>query len=119
MGEVATAFLWFEAVQQRPNPSPRRLNSAFGRVAEQGFEFGEDLFNRVEIGGVGRQEAQRGPHPLDGGAHGRTLMAAQIVQNDDIARGERWQQTLLDIGQETGPVHRAIKDTRCGKPVVA
>ena len=36
-----------------------------------------------------------------------------------IARRERWQQTLFDIGQETGPVHRAIEDTRSRKAVVA
>ena len=89
MGEVVAAFLRFEGVEQRPDPPPGRLNGAFGRVAEQGFEFGEDLFNRVEVGGVRRQEAQRGPHPLDGRPHGGTLMAAQIVHNDDIARGER------------------------------
>ena len=119
MGEVVATFLRFEAVQQRPDPPPRRLNGAFGRVAEQGFEFGEDLFNRVEIGGVGRQEAQRGPHPFNGGPHGRTLMAAQIVQNDDIARSKRWQQTLFDISQEAGSVDRAIKDTRRGNTIVA
>ena len=119
MGEVATTFLRFEAVQQRPDPPPRRLNGACGRVAEQGFEFGEDLFNRGEVGGVRRQEAQRGPHPLNGRPHGRTLMAAQIVQNADVARGERGQQTLLDISQEAGPVDGAIEDTRRGKPVVA
>ena len=87
-------------------------------MAEQGFELGEDLFNRVEVGGVGRQEAQRGPHPLNGGPHGGTLVAAQIVHNDDIARRERWQQTLFDIGQEAGTVHRAIEDTRSRKSVV-
>ena len=119
MGEVVAAFLRFEAVQQRPDPPPRRLNGACGRMAEQGFEFGEDLFNWVEIGGVRRQEAQRGPHPLNGGAHGGTLMAAQIVQNDDIARSERRQQTLFDISQEAGPVERAIEDTRRGNTVVA
>ncbi len=118
MGEVVAAFLRPEAVQQSPDPPPGRLNGAFGRVAEQGFELGEDLFNRVEVGGVGRQEAQRGPHPLNGGAHGGTLVAAQIVHNDDIARSERWQQTPFDIGQEAGPVHRAIEDTRSRKSVV-
>ena len=51
MGEVVAAFLRPEAVQQSPDPSPGRLNGAFGRVAEQGFELGEDLFNRVEVGG--------------------------------------------------------------------
>ena len=119
MGEVVAAFLRFEGVEQRPDPPPRRLNGACGRVAEQGFKLGEDLFNRVEIGGVRRQEAERSAHPLNGGAYGGTLMAAQIVHNNDIAGGERWQQTLFDIGQEAGPVERAIEDTRRGNTVVA
>ena len=119
MGEVMATFGGAEAVQQRPDPSPGGLNGPFGRVTEQSLELGEDLFNRVEIGGVGRQEAQRGPHPLDGGAHGRTLVAAQIVHNDDSAGGECWQQTLFDIGQEAGAVERAIEDTGSGNTVVA
>ena len=119
MGEVVAAFLRFEAVQQRPDPPPRRLNGAFGRVAEQGFALGEDLFNRVKVRGVGWQEAQRGPHPLKGGPPGGTLVAAQIIHNEDIARRERWQQTLFDRGQEAGTIDRAIEDTRRGQAVVA
>ena len=119
MGEVVATFGGAEAVQQRPDPLPRRLHGPFGRVTEQGFELGEDLFNRVEIRGVRRQEAQGGPHPLKGRPHGRTLVAAQIVHNDDIAGGEGRQQTLFDIGQEAGAVERAIEDTRSGNPVVA
>ena len=57
MGEGATAFLRFERVEQSPDPPPRRLNGAFGRVAEQGFALGDDVVNRGEIGGGGRQEA--------------------------------------------------------------
>ena len=112
------AFLRPAAVEAGANPSPRRLNGAFGRVAAQGFELGEDWFNRVGGGGVGRQEASRGPPPRNGGPPGGTLVAAQIVHNDDIARRERWPQTLFDIGQEAGPVHRALEDTRRRKAVV-
>ena len=119
MGKVVAAFGRAEAVQQRPEPPPGRLNGAFGRVAEQSFELSEDLFDRVEIGGVGRQEAEGGPRLLNGRPHGGPLVAAQIVHNDDIARDERRQQTLFDRGQEAGAVDRAIKDTRSGQPVVA
>lgn len=119
MGEVMATFGGAEAVQQRPDPSPGGLNGPFGRVTEQRLELGEDLFNRVEIGGVGWQEAQRGPHPLNGCPYGRTLMAAQIVQDDDSAWGKRRQQTLFDIGQEAGAVERAIEDTGSGNTVVA
>ena len=119
MGEVVAAFLRAETVEQGAEPPPRRLDAAFGRVAEQGFELGEDLFNGVEIRGVGGQEAQRGPHPLKGRAHGRTLVTAQIVHNDDIARSECRQQALFDISQEAGAVERAIEDARSGHTVVA
>ena len=119
MGEVVAAFLRPEAVEQGAEPPPGRRYGPFGRVAEQGFELGEDLFNGVEIGGVGRQEAQRGAHPCKGRPHGRTLVAAQIVHNDDIARSEGRQQALFDISQEARPVDRAIEDTRSGHAVVA
>ena len=118
MGEVVAAFLRAEAVKQGAEPPPSSLNRAFGRVAEQGFELGEDLFNGVEIRGVGGQEAQRGPHPLNGRPHGGTLVAAQIVHNDDIAWSECRQQTLFDIGQEAGAVDRAVEDARSGHTVV-
>ena len=119
MGEVMVTFSWAEAVQQRPDPLPRRLNGPFSRVTQQRFELGEDLFNRIEIGGVGGEEPQRGPHPLNGRPHGRTLVAAQIVHNDDIAWGKGRQQTLFDISQEARPVERAIEDAGSGHAVVA
>ena len=61
MGKVMATFLRAEVMEQGPDPAPRRLDAAFGRVAEQSFELSEDLLNRVEIGGIRRQEAQRGP----------------------------------------------------------
>ena len=118
MGKVVAAFFRPEAVKQGAEPLPGRLHGPFGCVTEQSFELGEDLLNRVEIRGVRRQEAQRGPHPLKGRAHGGTLVAAQVVHDDDIARGERRQQTLFDIGQKAGAIQRAIEDTRSGHAVV-
>ena len=119
MGEVVAAFGRAEAVEQGAEPPPGRLNGAFGRVAEQSFELSEDLFDRVEIRGVGGQEAERGPRLLNGRPHGGPLVAAQIVHNDDIAWGERRQQALFDIGQEAEPVQRAIEDAGSGNAVVA
>ena len=119
MGKVVAAFGRAEAVEQGAEPPPGRLNGAFGRVAEQSFELGEDLFDRVEIGGGGRQEAEGGPRLLKGRAHGGPLVAAQIVHNDDSAWGERRQQALFDRGQEAEPVQRAIEDAGSGNAVVA
>ena len=65
---------------RRPVASTRR--SAAWR--SKGFELGKDLLKRIESGRGRGEEKQRGLHPLDSGAHGRALMAAQIVHNDDI-----------------------------------
>lgn len=119
MGEVAPAFVGREAVKEDPDPAPRRLNTAFGRVAQEGFELGEELFNRVEIGRIRRQKAQRGPGSLKGPPYSRALVAAEIVQDDDIARGEGRQQAVLHIGEEAGAIDRAIEDTGSSNPVVA
>ena len=119
MSEVPTAFVGREVVKEGPDPAPGRLDRAFGRVAEQRFELGEDLFNRVEIGGIRGQEAQRSSRSLNGPAHSHALVAAEIVQDDDIARGEGREQALLHIGQETQAVDRAIEDTGGSNAVVA
>ena len=111
------AFFRSEAVEEGANPAPRRLDGAFRRVAQEGFELGEDLFNRVEIGRIGRQEAQRGARLLNGGPHGGTLVAAEIVQDDDIADRQSGEEALFHIGEEAGAVDRAIEDTRGGKAV--
>ena len=119
MGKVLATFLRAEVMEQGPDPAPRRLDGPFGRVAEQRFELGEDLFNRVEIGGIRRQEAQRSPGSLKGPPHSRAFVTAEIVHNDDVARGEGREQALLHIGEEAGAVDRAIEDTGGNNAVVA
>jgi hypothetical protein len=37
---------------------PGALDGSFGCFSQQMFELGEDLFDRVEIGAIGRQEEQ-------------------------------------------------------------
>jgi hypothetical protein len=52
------------------------------------FELGEDLFDGIEVGAVGRQEDEVGAFGSDDGASGVAFVAAEIVQDDDIARRE-------------------------------
>ena len=42
-------------------------------------------------------------------------MTREVVHDDDVARRERWRQDLLDVGQKTGAVDRAIKHGRRGE----
>lgn len=79
----------------------------------------EDLLDGIEVRGVGWQEPQACPCTFDDLSDNGSLMASEIVQNDDIARLERWQEHLFDIGAERRAVDRAVKDARCGQSITA
>lgn len=66
----------------------------------QRLELGEDLFDRVEIGGVFAQEDQLGAGRADGVADRLAFVAAEIVEDSDIARREGGQEHLLDMDAE-------------------
>lgn len=83
------------------------------------FEFGEHLFDRVEIGAVRRQKQQPCPDRFDCGSDGLALMAAEIIHDDKISCFECWQQELFNIALEACPVYGAVKNTRCRYAVTA
>ena len=62
------------------------LEGARRGLAQQVLEFGEDLFDRVQIGRVFRQEEQLGAGRADGAADRLALVAAEIVHDHHIAR---------------------------------
>lgn len=43
-------------------------------------------------------------------------MRAEVVGDDDIARVQRRDENLFDVGEEARPVDRAIEDPGCGEP---
>jgi hypothetical protein len=45
-----------EGVEQVADACRGALDGSFGCFSQQMFELGEDLFDRVEIGAIGRQE---------------------------------------------------------------
>src|ERR1700704_5740693 len=74
------------------------------------FQFGKDLFDGVEVWGIGRQEQKPGSGGPDGAAHRLALMATEIVEDDDVARLQRWNQNLIDIGPEALAVDWTIEN---------
>src|ERR1700681_3185307 len=74
------------------------------------FQFGEDLFDGVEVGGIGRQEQKPGAASPDGAAHRLALVATEIIEDDDVARLQRWGQNLIDIGPEALAVDWTIEN---------
>src|SRR5713101_7302918 len=79
----------------------------------------EGLLDRVEVGGVFGQEPQAGFDSPEHGDDGLSLVAAQVVKNDDVAGPQGRDQNLLDIGSEAFAVDRAIEDAGGGKPIEA
>ena len=117
--DVVLAFGLREAIEQFADAFPEALSGPGRGSAEECFEFGEDLLDRIEVRRVGRQEAQLGAGALDGIARGFSLVAAEIVENDDVARPQARDEDLLDISGKAAAVNRAIEDRRRAHPVPA
>jgi len=76
-------------LEEGPDPLPCCLDGSLVGFSEQRLELGEHLLDRVEIGAVRRQEQEMCPDLADRLADGFALVAAQIVEDDDIAGRQR------------------------------
>ena len=81
------------------------------------LDLGEGLLDWVEVGRVWRQEPEPCACGFDDFAKDNGLVAAEIVQDDDVARPQGRYELLLDISAEGLAVDRPVEDTRGGKPV--
>jgi len=96
--------------EQGSDLSPGVFDGPLGGFAEQGLELGEDLLDGIEVWTVLRQEEELGA----GGANGVTdclaLMAAEIVNDDDVAGLEGRDKQLFDVGAEAVAIDRPVDD---------
>jgi len=74
--------------------------------AQEVLQLGEELFDRIEVGRVFRQEEQLGAGGTNGTSDRVPLVAAEIVHHDDVARSQGWDEDLLDIEAERLAVDR-------------
>ena len=97
--------------------APRIVDRSFLGVSHPMLDFGECLFDGIEVGRIGWQE----PEPCTGGAdhpaHIGGLVRSQIVHNDDVARLEYGHELLLDPGAKALAVDRPIEDARRGQAI--
>ena len=91
----------------------------FGGFAHEVLELGEDLLDRIEVGAIGRQEQEPGADAADRFSDGRSLVAREVVHDDDIAWRERRNEALFDIVGEALAVDRLIEHARCVDAVAA
>jgi len=97
-------------VEQVSEFSPCCLDGSGFRVAHPVLELGEELLDGIEVGAVGRQEEQMRAGLADGAAGGLSLVAAEIVEDDDVALCERRGEDLFGVEREEFAVDRAVDD---------
>ena len=95
------------------------IDGASCGLSKEMFEFGKDLFDRVQVGGVFWQEEELGANATNELAYDLALVAAEIVEDHDIAGTKGWKQHLLDIGSEALAVDRSLDEPWRVDPVVA
>ena len=83
------------------------------------LNLGEHLLDRVEVGGVLRQEHEARPDGSDGLSHRLSLVGAEIVEDNDVARLEGRGEELFDIGAEAFAVDGAVEQAGRIDPVIA
>jgi len=109
VSEVVGAFLRCEGGEEPTDRCGEVLGGACGGFAQEVFELGKDLLDRVEVGRVFRQEQQFGAGRADEPAHGFAFVAAEIVHDDDVARLQGGEENLLDIGLKGRAVDRTVE----------
>jgi len=81
------------------------------------FEFGEHLLDRIEVWTIGRQENEMRAFGADGMAGCFAFVAAEIVEDHDIALGQRRGEDLGGIDGEELAVDGTVDDPRRADPI--
>ena len=111
--EVVGALARLEDVDELADEVPEAVHCPLADLPEHGLELGEGLLDRIEVGAVGREEAQRSASRFDPFTHRDALVARQVVHDYDVARPQFGHEHLSDVGFEPVAVDRAVQDHRC------
>ena len=117
MPNVIPTFARREEVEGRADKRQHVIEGSGTRRSEKRFQFGEYLFDRIEVGTVGRQESDLGAHRLDGGADRGVFVDGQVVEHDHIATVERGHQHLLHVRLKAHRVDGPVEDGGCGDAI--
>ena len=109
MAKEVFAFGWREGCDKIAECIPECRDGSQCPGAQQCLEFGESLFDWVQIRTVRRQVKQPGAGGLDGLADPDDLMGAEIVDDDDVALCQRGDQHLLDVSEEQFAIDGSIE----------
>jgi hypothetical protein len=95
------------------------FNGSFHRAPHQVFDFGEDLLDRIQVRAVGRQKHQMRARVTDHVTHCLSLVAAKIIQHDDVSWFQGFEKFVSDISLEGLAVDWPIEHSWRVDPVTA
>jgi len=98
-----------EGVAQGSDAPPCGFDGSLCGFAQEVLELGADLLDQIEIGTVGRQEQQVCAPVPDRGPDGGSLVAREVVHDDDVARLLRRTELQFDPRGKAGGADRLIE----------
>ena len=105
-----------KAIEGLTDELPETLAGPLGGLAQRRLEFGEGLFDRVEVWAVGRQIDELSALCSDRLGDTGSFVTGKIVEHDDVVGPQGWRQHLLDISPEALAVNGAVEDAGRGDP---
>jgi hypothetical protein len=96
---------------------PSRVRCAARRSAA--FNLAKACSNRVEVGAVRRQIDELGALCGDRRRDAGDLVAAQVVEQDDVVRSQGRGQHLLDVSAEALAIDDTVEHARSSDPAAA
>jgi hypothetical protein len=115
VSDVVRAFIGHKEPECRSHRLADVLKGARAHRAEERLQFGECLFDRIEVGAVRRKKPQERTNLLNRSPNLGVLVDREVVEHDHIAAAQRRHQDWLDVGQEGDGVDGAIEHGRCGQ----
>ena len=112
MSEEIGAFVGFELLQRIGGGSFECIEGSRSGLAHMRLKLCEGVFDRIEVGTVGRQLAEFGTAGFNSLPDTCDFVGGQIVHDDDVVGAQRWRQHLLDPGQKGLSVHRSVEKHR-------
>src|SRR5882762_3529883 len=105
MSEIIGALIGAESGDACADGSAQARDRSLGSLAQKCFQLAESHLDRIEVRRIWRQITQRRTRRFDRLPDTGNLVNWKVVHRNDVFALERWNKTLLDIGQECLAVH--------------
>ncbi len=112
MSEIAHAFRRIECPNVRANTSVQPFDCALRSFSQECLKRMKHQLYWVKVRRILRQVAQACTDSLDRLLHTGNLVEWDIVDHHNVPALERWDQTLLEVGQERLSIHGSFDEHR-------